>query len=386
MPNLGGAIGRSFGKIVSSRDWSEHDSQVEDGFAESVRNVRDALAGLSDEGYRISCVKRGQNQLEWYDVALVHGYVVLKLQSSIHTLPLVFEDVQVGDMVKMSNDVEAVLTANHEAGILSEYDGLRRGLADAEMRVTKKDASDRTVECEVQGHGSMWFAAAGLTAAESKFVRLDWSQEGLHAQIKTEEVQCLRYRRQLAPCRSQVAAATVGMAGTALQPAATAALLPQKLTTSAPLLPWGAKAMARPTSEAAVSTGLSKAVQAVTPMFPMLSLPSVVAPTSATLLENMMMPGLAIQAGASAVWSTATVATAVPVALGLLTAACHMSALAERFVPVSDPDRALQHLCAVLRQVIEQGLLFSAPHWNGNHFSDLVVQELVDPSLFISGE
>eukprot|EP00930_Biecheleria_cincta_P098788 TRINITY_DN90436_c0_g1_i1.p1 TRINITY_DN90436_c0_g1~~TRINITY_DN90436_c0_g1_i1.p1 ORF type:complete len:396 (-),score=51.84 TRINITY_DN90436_c0_g1_i1:25-1212(-) len=391
MPNLGGAIGRSCGKIVSScTDHEVRDIKVR--FVDSMKVVQDTLGGLSDNGYKVTRVKRGQNQMRWYDPALLHGYVLLRLQRPKYAANgLDFDDVQVGDMVRMMDDFQAVLEANRAAGISSEFDLLREHLVGVEMRVNKKDAGDMTIECDVPEHGWMWFAASALRSAEGKYCRLDWTQDGVHLQVADCEAGCVRYLRQRAKLRPQLsshvppmtsASCLTGMASMKSQ-AVPASVLPATVMTAQPVLPLAGKVAVAPGIEIAKS-GLGTALKTAMPLMPVASVGTLWAPPSAALLESMMMPAVAIEGGlcSSLPWGAATVATVCPLALAILSSACQISALAERYVPVSDSNSSLQLLIFFLQQLIDDERFYSPSDWNCNHFADQVLRDLVDPCLF----
>eukprot|EP00931_Biecheleriopsis_adriatica_P093503 TRINITY_DN67241_c0_g1_i1.p1 TRINITY_DN67241_c0_g1~~TRINITY_DN67241_c0_g1_i1.p1 ORF type:complete len:378 (-),score=79.87 TRINITY_DN67241_c0_g1_i1:17-1150(-) len=373
MPNISGKIGRSFGRIVSSRRGVEPDSQVIEG---SVKAVQDSLAELIDDGFRVTSVKRGQNRLEWYDPALLHGYVMLKLQRSRYgTQMLDFELVQVGDAVQLMEDVDAVLEANHAAGISDELDEVRLQLPSVEMRVVQKDSSDETIECDVAEHGLMWFAASGLTSAEAKYVRLDLDQDGLHIQVEEQESKCQHYRQQTASRLLGTAApAAIGVAGVA----GPAAVLPAKLLTSQAVLPMAARGALEPVlNMAAHTSGAAVGMQVATTELTKASAGSVMAPTVSTALESMLMPGLAIEGSIS---SLLLATAALPMTIGIVSTACHIGALTEKYVMVNESSSSLQRLHSLIPRLIDRR--HSVPHWNCNHFADAIFEELVDPCLF----
>lgn len=392
MPNLGGAIGRSCGKIVSSR--ADHEVlDIKIRFVDSMIAVQETLAALSDNGYKVTSVKRGQNQLKWYDPALLQGYVVLRLQRPKYVgNGLDFDDVQVGDMVQMIDDSQAVLEANHAAGISSELDLLREHLVGVELRVIKKDAGDMTIECHVPEHGCMWFAASALIIAEGKYARLDWTQDGVNLQVEDREEDCVRYLRQRAKLRphlsSHVPAMTSAFGLTSMawmkSEVVPAAALPVKVVTAQPVLPVAGKGAVASVIEMTAKSGICTALKTAMPLVPVASIGTFWAPPSAAVLESMMMPAVAIEAGlcTSLTWGAAAVATAGPLALGIVSSACQISALAEKYVPVSDRNSSLHILISFIQRLIDEERCHSPSDWNCNHFADEVLKDLVDPCLF----
>jgi len=287
--------------------------------------------------------------------------------------------VQQGDVVKMLDDVEAVLKANHAAGISDEYDDLRRALVGTEMRVTKKDCSDETCECEVSGCERMWFAASSLRSAETKYARLDWAQDGLHIQVEEHEKNCLRYLRQRADLLPELP--VFPPAAVAMATNAPAAVLPQKVM-AAPVLHAGMKVAMQPAAEVAAGVEMVTAATAVVPALPIMAAAQMEVCTVAASLESMMMPGLAIEGGLTVLPGIVTLAAAVPVAIGILSTASQISALTEKYVSVKDPATGLMGLRRFIQKLIDAMTCYSAPNWNCNHFADEIFHELIDPPLF----